>query len=146
MIECCKCDKTGNGNAASLPRGWGFIDSPTIGRAPICPQCLDAEAEVAPRLRGKIINVCEDGTIAPQSLTETTKERLAQYISRLENLRIEKAEVSDRERDVYGDAKALGFDVRAMREIIKIRAKDPKKYMEEQQMLDLYLVSLEEKS
>ena len=84
-------------------------------------------------------NDFDDDVVMPQSLTETTKEKLRQYIARLENLESEKAEVQEQIKDVKGDAKALGFDVKAINGVIKWRKIDRKKRDEDQLMLDLYL-------
>jgi uncharacterized protein (UPF0335 family) len=77
--------------------------------------------------------------VVPQSLTETTKEKLRLYIQRLETLEAEKSEVQDQIKDVKADAKALGFDVRAINGVIKYRKIDRKTQSERQMMLDLYL-------
>lgn len=82
--------------------------------------------------------------VAPQSLTETTKEKLRQYLSKIENLEVEKAEVMDQLKEVYGDAKALGFDTKALRTVVRLRKKDMKTRIEEEQMLELYLHALGE--
>lgn len=80
----------------------------------------------------------------PQSLTETTKEKLRQYLSKIENLEEEKAGVMEQLKEVYGDAKALGFDTKALRTVVRLRKKDMKTRIEEEQMLDLYLHALGE--
>ncbi len=81
---------------------------------------------------------------APQALTETSKDKLRAYLSRIENLEAEKQEIMDQLKDVYGDAKALGFDTKALRTVVRLRKKDQKKRIEEEQMLDLYLHALGE--
>ncbi len=85
-----------------------------------------------------------DDIVAPQALTETTKDKLRSYVARLENLEAEKQEVADQIKDVYADAKALGFDTKALRKVITLRKKDQKKRQEEEMMLDLYLHALGE--
>ncbi len=85
-----------------------------------------------------------DDIVAPQALTETTKDKLRSYVARLENLEAEKQEVADQIKDVYADAKALGFDTKALRKVISLRKKDQKKRQEEEMMLDLYLHALGE--
>ena len=89
-------------------------------------------------------NDFDDDVVMPQSLTETTKEKLRQYIARLENLETEKAEVQEQIKDVKAGAKALGFDVKAINGVIKWRKIDRKKRDEEQLMLDLYLSAVGE--
>jgi uncharacterized protein (UPF0335 family) len=82
--------------------------------------------------------------VAPQALTETTKEKLRQYVARIENLETEKAEIADQLKEVYGDAKSLGFDTKALRTVVRLRKKDNKTRQEEEMMLDLYLLALGE--
>ncbi len=79
-----------------------------------------------------------------QVLTETSKDKIRAYVARLENLDAEKQEVADQIKDVYADAKALGFDAKTLRKVIARRKKDKKKLQEEEMMLDLYLHALGE--
>ncbi len=90
------------------------------------------------------MNFESDDIVAPQALTETSKDKLRSYVARLENLEAEKQEVADQIKDVYADAKALGFDTKALRKVISLRKKDQKKRQEEEMMLDLYLHALGE--
>ncbi len=82
--------------------------------------------------------------VAPQALTETSKDKLRSYVTRIENLEAEKTEIADQLKDVYADAKALGFDTKALRKVVSLRKKDQKKRQEEEMMLDLYLHALGE--
>ena len=84
-------------------------------------------------------NDFDDDVVQPQSLTETTKEKLRQYIARLENLESEKLEVQERIKEVKGDAKALGFNIKAINGVIKWRKIDRKTREEQQMMFDLYI-------
>ncbi len=86
----------------------------------------------------------ETEIVSPQALTETSKDKLRAYLSRIENLEAEKQEIMDQLKDVYGDAKALGFDTKALRTVVRLRKKDQKKRQEEEMMLDLYLHALGE--
>ena len=65
--------------------------------------------------------------------------RLHRGIERLEE---EKKALSDDIKDVYGEAKANGFDARIMRRIVSIRRQDRDKRIEEETILDLYLAAL----
>ena len=48
-------------------------------------------------------------------------ERLGRFIERVERLEEEKKGTSDDIKDVYSEAKAVGYDTRAMREMVKLR-------------------------
>lgn len=82
--------------------------------------------------------------VAPQSLDISTKEKLKLYVSKIENLEQEKSEIAEQLKEVYADAKALGFDTKALRKVIARRKKDARKVQEEEMMLDLYLHALGE--
>lgn len=65
-------------------------------------------------------------------------EQLKQFIERVERLTEEKSAIQDGIKAVYAEAKANGFDVTAMKEIIKIRTKDQSEIQEEEYILDTY--------
>jgi uncharacterized protein (UPF0335 family) len=86
----------------------------------------------------------EDTEVAPQALTATSKEKLRQYVDRIERLEEEKTELMGQIKEVYGDAKALGFDTKALRQVIRLRKQDAKERAEAEMVLDLYLQALGE--
>ena len=67
---------------------------------------------------------------------------LRAFIERIERLEEEKKALADDIKDVYGEAKANGFDVKAMRRIVAIRKQDRDQRIEEETILDLYLAAL----
>ena len=67
---------------------------------------------------------------------------LRAFVERIERLEEEKKALSDDIKDVYGEAKGNGFDVKVMRKIVSIRKQDRDKRMEEETILDLYLAAL----
>lgn len=69
-------------------------------------------------------------------------EKLRQMVAKLEKLEEEKKEVSEYLSDTYKEAKTLGFDVKVLRQVIKIRKSDQQKLAEHQEILDLYMHSL----
>ena len=66
----------------------------------------------------------------------------ARLLERIERLEEEKQALADDIKDVYGEAKANGFDVKIMRKIVSIRKQDRDQRMEEETILDLYLAAL----
>ncbi len=67
---------------------------------------------------------------------------LRAFIERIERLEEEKKALSDDIKDVYGEAKGNGFDVKIIRKIVSIRKQDRDKRREEEEILDLYLAAL----
>lgn len=75
-------------------------------------------------------------------MAETTDDRLRLLIERVERLEEEKKGISEDIKDVYLEAKATGYDVKIMRQIVRLRKLNPddRKYMDE--MLDVYKSAL----
>lgn len=77
----------------------------------------------------------------------TTKEnfaaaRLKSLVERIERLEEEKAGLAEDIREVYGEAKSTGFDVKVMRQIIRLRKIDGNERAEQEELLELYKASL----
>lgn len=86
----------------------------------------------------------EPSTVSMQSLNQATAEKLKHTVARIERLEEEKAEVAQQIKDVYAEAKAFGFDVKALRQIIKIRKTDRQEREEAEMVLETYLLALGE--
>lgn len=69
-------------------------------------------------------------------------DELRQLIERIERLEEEKAGTADDIKEVYAEAKARGFDTKAMRQMVKLRKKTPQEREEEEAVLDLYKSAL----
>ncbi len=73
---------------------------------------------------------------------EVNAGHLRAFIERIERLEEEKKALADDIKDVYGEAKGTGFDVKVMRKIVSIRKQDREKRREEEEILDLYMAAL----
>lgn len=65
-------------------------------------------------------------------------DRLKSFIERIEKLDEEKAAIASDIRDVFSEAKGVGYDVKTMRKIISIRKQDPADRDEQDALLDVY--------
>jgi uncharacterized protein (UPF0335 family) len=65
-------------------------------------------------------------------------EQLVEVVERIERLEIKKAAIAGDLRDVFSEAKGCGFDVKALREIVKIRKLDAQVREEQETVLDVY--------
>ena len=68
-----------------------------------------------------------------------TREKLRQFIARIERLEAEKAELAADIREVYAEVKAFGFDTKVMRKVISLRKQDANERAEQEALLDLYM-------
>ncbi|MBF0561949.1 MAG: DUF2312 domain-containing protein [Alphaproteobacteria bacterium] len=71
-------------------------------------------------------------------------DALRQFIDRIERLEEEKKGLQDDIKDVYGQAKGQGFEVKVLKKIIALRKKDRQEREEEEELLALYLAALGE--
>ncbi|MDF2382463.1 DUF2312 domain-containing protein [Nostoc ellipsosporum NOK] len=65
-------------------------------------------------------------------------EALRLLIERVERLESEKKGIGDDIKDVYGEAKATGFDTATMRRIVRLRKMEPHKRQEAEMLLETY--------
>jgi len=64
--------------------------------------------------------------------------RLLSFIERIERLEEELAALSEDKKEVYAEAKGVGFDVKTIRKVISLRKMDGEKRREADELLDLY--------
>ena len=77
-----------------------------------------------------------------QNESAFARERLRQLVERIERLEEEKKAIAEDIKEVYAEAKALGFDTRVLRKVIAMRKKDPQEREEEEALLAAYLQAL----
>lgn len=81
-----------------------------------------------------------DGTA--ENVTDAAGARLRSFIERLERLEEEKKEIAEQLKEVFAEAKGEGFDVSALRKILRLRKQDPDDRAEEEAVLELYMTAL----
>ena len=70
------------------------------------------------------------------------EDHLKAFIERVERLEEEKKALSDDIRDVYAEAKSNGFDVKALRQVVRLRKQDVDERKEQEAILETYLQAL----
>lgn len=66
------------------------------------------------------------------------RDQLRAFVERIERLNEEKKAIAEDIREVFAEAKGSGFDTKAMRQIIKIRAMDRDEYDNQKAIVELY--------
>lgn len=69
-------------------------------------------------------------------------DKLRLLIERIERLAEEKKGIADDIRDVYGEGKAVGYDPKIMRQVVKLRAMSKNDREEMEAILDRYKIAL----
>jgi uncharacterized protein (UPF0335 family) len=68
--------------------------------------------------------------------------QLAAVVERIERIEEEIRELAEGKKEIYQEAKGNGFDVKILREVIRVRKQDPKERDEQESLLDVYLQAI----
>lgn len=74
--------------------------------------------------------------------TRLAADQLKAIIERIERLEEERRTFTDDIRDVYAEAKGNGYDVKALRAVVRMRKQDPNERAEQETILDTYKQAL----
>ncbi len=85
-----------------------------------------------------------DGSASVEGVSTIAADRLRSFIERVERLEEEKATIMNDVKEVYAEAKGDGYDVKTLRQVVRIRKMDRADRQEQEAMLDLYLAALGE--
>jgi len=69
--------------------------------------------------------------------------RIRSFVERIETLDTELQELNEQKKEVFSEAKAEGFDVKILKEIIKLRKQDEEERDERESLLDLYMRAMD---
>jgi uncharacterized protein (UPF0335 family) len=69
-------------------------------------------------------------------------EQLRAFVERIERVEEEIKALTEDKKDIFAEAKGQGFDVKILREVIRIRKQDQKELDEHATLLDVYLHAL----
>ena len=75
-------------------------------------------------------------------MSNATDARLRLLIERIERLEEEKKGIADDVKDVYAEAKAVGYDAKIIRQIVRLRKMKPDDRAEMEALLDTYKAAL----
>jgi uncharacterized protein (UPF0335 family) len=91
---------------------------------------MDARVETSP---GATLELLSNGNVRSQ---------LKSIVERIERLDEERKSISDDIRDVYAEAKGNGYDVKALRAVVRMRKQDANERAEQETILETYMQAL----
>lgn len=77
-----------------------------------------------------------------QYFDPSSANQLKLFITKIERLEEEKSELMENIREVFAEAKSVGFDVKIMRQILKLRKMEDQEAQEQEDLLDVYKKAL----
>lgn len=124
-LSCAKCDTEAAGTLDALPEGWQKHTSTMFADGfAVCVKCVGTTKS------------------SSQSTGNVAADQLRLFIERIERLEEEKKGISDDIKDVYGEAKSTGYDVKTIKNIVALRKLDPHTRMENEALLETYKAAL----
>jgi uncharacterized protein (UPF0335 family) len=73
-------------------------------------------------------------------------DQLLTIIERIEQIEGEVGELAEAKKEIYLEAKGNGYDVKTIREVIRVRKQDPKQRDEQESLLDVYMQAIKKVS
>jgi uncharacterized protein (UPF0335 family) len=70
--------------------------------------------------------------------------KIRAFVERIENIESEIQELNEQKKEVFAEAKGDGFDIKILKEIVKLRKQDAEERDERESMLDLYMRAMEQ--
>jgi uncharacterized protein (UPF0335 family) len=70
-------------------------------------------------------------------------DRIRSFVERIEQLDTELQEINEQKKEVFSEAKGEGFDVKVLKEIIKLRKQDKDERDEHETLLDVYIRAMD---
>jgi uncharacterized protein (UPF0335 family) len=133
-------------NKAAFPTAWLWMTGAKAASA--CPDGVDfrkldvkRRGQSPPHQGASLMSAVEKEP--PEAAnTKFAKDQLKAFVERIERLEEEKKTISDDIRDVYAESKGNGFDVKALRAVIRLRKQEPTERNEQQLILETYMNAL----
>jgi uncharacterized protein (UPF0335 family) len=73
---------------------------------------------------------------------EVAGDQLRAIVERIEHVEEEIKELTEAKKEIYQEAKGNGFDVKILREVIRVRKQDQKERDEQDSLLDAYMEAI----
>jgi uncharacterized protein (UPF0335 family) len=73
---------------------------------------------------------------------EVAGDQLRAVVERIENIEEEIKELTEARKEIYLEAKGNGFDIKTLREVIRVRKQDQKERDELETLLEIYLKAI----
>ena len=78
----------------------------------------------------------------PSDVGGVAADRLRSFIERIERLEEERSALTADIREVYSEAKGVGFDTKILRQVVRLRKMDQSDRREQEDLLELYMSAL----
>jgi uncharacterized protein (UPF0335 family) len=71
-------------------------------------------------------------------------DRIRSFVERIEQIETELKDLTEAKKEIFSEAKGEGFDVKVLKEILKLRKQDQEERDEHETLLDVYMRAMDE--
>lgn len=111
-------------------------------RSPVEPAATipaaDRQVTAADNEQKPELDLQQPAGTAPNDPKRANVGRLPQFVTRIEKLEEERKAIGGDIRDVYSEAKGVGYDVKTIRKLVALRRMDAADRAEQETLLDVY--------
>jgi uncharacterized protein (UPF0335 family) len=101
--------------------------------------CYPARGDGSPRLDRSALSGFLQREYAMGGPVEVAGDQLRAIVERIEHVEEEIKELNEAKKEIYLEAKSNGFDVKVIREVVRLRKQDQKERDELDELLEVYL-------
>ena len=113
----------------------------TVDGVTTAPFTLDDLKAATAQVKQTMRETPEDDAVRERVVSMAARE-LRQFVERYERLEAEKKDIADQAKEVLAEAKARGYDAKALKKLIALRKRDSAEVDEEEAILALYKQAL----
>jgi uncharacterized protein (UPF0335 family) len=77
------------------------------------------------------------------AVVDIAGDRIRSIVERIEHVEEEIKALNEGKKEIFSEAKGEGFDVKVIKEILRLRKQDKDERDEQESLLDLYLAAME---
>ena len=85
----------------------------------------------------------DDGDFDLESATPAVRQQIKAFVARIERLEEDRANIMADQKEVYAEAKSMGFDTKILRKVVSLRKIDRRERQEAAALTELYLGCVE---
>src|SRR5690554_2317913 len=78
----------------------------------------------------------------PSNTESVAQDQIRAFVERVERIEEEIKELNDGKKEIFAEARGNGFDLPALKQVIKMRRQDANERMEREAIVELYLAAL----
>lgn len=142
MSDAYNHDTGSTGEEAERELAEGKAPARKVKKKPAAPKSNEPKKPAAPKKPKKKPDPAEFED-SVDTVSDAARGQLRSFVQRIERLDEERSEIAADMKEVYAEAKAMGFDTKVLRKVISARKQDRQEREKQQSLFDMYWDAVE---